>query len=279
VPGTLDPGAYAAWFDTALGQRVWADEMAVLLDLVGDVAGRRVVDAGCGDGRLAAVLAGGGARVVGVDLDPDMLRAAQSRRAAGDGRLHLIRADIERLPLASESADVVVAVTTLCRVADPVAAVRKLGCVLRPGGRLVLGELGRWSVWAAGRRLRALLHGGPWASARFWTKPALIRLLQDAGFSPAATRGAVFYPRSEWLACLFEPLDRTLGTHTTIGAAFIAVLGEKPRSVVAKLVAVKQRDQHLGAIRRECGDHGAPVREPGGIRESRIGPQIEAAAQ
>jgi len=237
VAGALDPGAYGAWFDTALGQRVWADELAVVLDLLGDIKGRAVIDAGCGEGRLAAVLAGGGGCVVGVDLDADILRVAQSRRVAGDVRLHLIRADIERLPVATESADVVVAVTTLCFVADPAGAVRELARVLRPGGRIVLGELGRWSLWAAERRIRALLQGGLWASARFWTKRALVGLLHDAGLSPAATRGAVFYPRSEWLARLFEPLDRTLGTHTTIGAAFIAVAGEKPRSVVAKLVA------------------------------------------
>jgi len=44
--------------------------------------------------------------------------------------------------LASESVDVVVAVTTLCFVADAAAAARELGRVLRLGGRLVIGELG-----------------------------------------------------------------------------------------------------------------------------------------
>jgi len=124
LAGECDAVAYGAWFDTALGRRVWADETRVVLDLLGGVAGRRVLDAGCGDGRLGAALACAGARVVGVDLDSGMLRMARARRTGGMTRLDLLQADIERLPLAAEAVDLVVAVTTLCFVGDPRAATR-----------------------------------------------------------------------------------------------------------------------------------------------------------
>jgi SAM-dependent methyltransferase len=225
----LDPAAYGAWFETPLGRRVWSDEEWAVVDLLGPVAGRRVLDAGCGDGRLAVALAGSDVWVVGVDIDVSMLRAARARAGEGKVRLNLVQADVERLPLASETVDAAVAVTTLCVITDPTAAARELARVLKPGGRIVLGELGRWSIWALGRRLRALTRRGLWASARFWTKAALVRLLREVGLTPVAARGAVFYPRSEWLGRLLGSLDRHLGKRITIGAAFIGVAGDKPR--------------------------------------------------
>jgi ubiquinone/menaquinone biosynthesis C-methylase UbiE len=172
---------------------------------------------------------------MGVDLNRAMLGAARARESESRARFNLIQADIARLPLASEAVDIVVAVTTLCFVADPIAALREFARVLRPGGRLVVGELGRWSTWAAGRRFRAWLGDSVWASARFWTRATLFRLLRRGGLAPVAARGAVFYPRNAWLAAVLSPLDRTLGRTTTIGAAFIAVAGEKrPHSTEAR---------------------------------------------
>jgi broad specificity phosphatase PhoE/protein-L-isoaspartate O-methyltransferase len=225
----FDAAAYGAWFESRLGRRVWADEARLILDLLGEIRGSRVLDAGCGDGRLAAMLAAAGARLVGVDLDRGMLGAARGREADSHARFNLVQADIARLPLPNEAVDVVVAVTTLCFVADPIAAVREFGRVLRPGGRLVIGELGRWSTWAVRRRLRAWAGDRLWASARFWTRAALMQLLREAGLTPLAARGAVFYPRSTWLARVLGSLDQKLGKKTTFGAAFVAVSGEKPR--------------------------------------------------
>jgi SAM-dependent methyltransferase len=49
--------------------------------------------------------------------------------------------------------DVVVAVTILCFVANTAPVFGELALVLRPGGMLVIGELGKWSLWAAGTRV------------------------------------------------------------------------------------------------------------------------------
>jgi len=50
-----------------------------------ELSGRRVLDAGCGTGALAAALAARGARVVAVDLSPTMVELARQRSSAGDG--------------------------------------------------------------------------------------------------------------------------------------------------------------------------------------------------
>jgi 2-polyprenyl-3-methyl-5-hydroxy-6-metoxy-1,4-benzoquinol methylase len=55
---TFDPTAYAAWFESPLGRRVWAHEERALLIVLQPKAGWRVLDAACGDGRLLRSLAG-----------------------------------------------------------------------------------------------------------------------------------------------------------------------------------------------------------------------------
>jgi SAM-dependent methyltransferase len=95
--------------------------------------------------------------------------------------------------------------------------------VLRPGGRLVLGELGRWSAWAATRRLKGWLGASTWKAAHFRSAGALRTLLEQAGLSVDAVHGAVFYPPIGVCARLLAPLDPWLGHRTTTGAAFIAL--------------------------------------------------------
>jgi len=224
---TWDPKAYAAWFDSALGRRVWVDEYRALSEVLDPVDARRVLDAGCGDGRLSVELARERASVVGVDRDLTMLGAAHARMG-GSSEVALVRADVSRLPFDQESFDVVTAVTVLCFVPHPAAVVRELARVVRTRGQVVLGELGRWSLWAARRRLRGLVRGGVWASARFWTASELRGLLRDAGLVPGPARGAVFYPRSARAARAIGEVDARLGRLTTLGAAFIAIAGRKP---------------------------------------------------
>jgi SAM-dependent methyltransferase len=64
-----------------------------------------------------------------------------------------------RCSFAPDSFDAVTAVTVLCFMRDPVAALKELARVVRPGGRVVVGELTRWSAWALQCRLAARRHG------------------------------------------------------------------------------------------------------------------------
>lgn len=230
----FDASAYGAWFDSPLGRRVWVDERRVLSEVLGPIVGGRVLDAGCGDGRLAVELAREADWVVGLDRDRGMMLAARERAGGRPGRMAFVLGDVGELPFRRESFDAVTAVTVLCFAHDPPAVVRELARVVRPAGRVVLGELGRWSLWAAGRRLRALVPGGIWSDARFWTARALRALLERAGLIPERTRGAVFYPRGERAARALGRLEPWLGRRTTLGAAFIAVAGRRPAAAGAR---------------------------------------------
>lgn len=78
-PEAIGPEAYARWRATTLGAVTEALERRLLHQLIGVVKGKRVLDLGCGDGRLTAALEERGARAVGVDIDRAMLRAAVAR--------------------------------------------------------------------------------------------------------------------------------------------------------------------------------------------------------
>jgi len=225
---TFDPATYGAWFNSQLGRRVWADEERALFRVLQPKPGWRVLDAGCGDGRLLLSLARQGLRVAGVDASMAMLRAARECARAAALPVHLVRAGVGALPFRDQSFDAVAAVTVLCFVADPVAASQEMARTVRGGGRLVIGELGRWSWWAVGRRVRGWRRGGPWRVARFWSAREVRQVLEAAGLVPRRVRGAVFYPRSRVAARAFALFEAALGSLTTVGAAFIALVADKP---------------------------------------------------
>ncbi|HEU5472942.1 MAG TPA: methyltransferase domain-containing protein [Actinophytocola sp.] len=103
-------------------------------ELLGELTGRTVVDAGCGGGRAVGELAERGARAVGVDLDPEMIAVARQRWPAGEFQV----GDACELPLHSGSVSGYRADKVLHALADPARAVAEARRVLAPGGRAVL---------------------------------------------------------------------------------------------------------------------------------------------
>lgn len=83
--------AYVAWRQQS---RVAGDPLGILhhlLDLLGDITGHTVLDAGCGEGYLTRALAARGAQVTGIDLSPRLIALARERDPEGEST-YLIRA-------------------------------------------------------------------------------------------------------------------------------------------------------------------------------------------
>jgi ubiquinone/menaquinone biosynthesis C-methylase UbiE len=219
----IGPDAYASWRTSSLGRITEEIEQHLILGMMGELAGRRVLDAGCGAGALVHAAASRGADVTGIDPDPAMLGAARSGAAMAGVYATFVEGRIERLPFPDASYDVVAAVTVLCFVSDAAGAVREMARVLRPGGRLVLAELGRWSLWAAIRRVRGWLGASTWKAARFRSAAELRGLAKQAGLWVTTVRGAVYYPPVGLLARILAPLDAWFSRATTVGAAFVAL--------------------------------------------------------
>lgn len=224
----LDPQLYAQWRAADIGVVTERLERTLILELAGGIAGLSVLDIGCGDGGLALDLWRRDARVTGIDASPEMIEAARERARTRGADIDFNVAAAEHLPFASERFDIVAAITILCFVEDAAPVFLEIARVLRPGGRLIIGELGKWSSWAAARRVRAWCGSTLWAKARFRTKRELRSLAEQAGLRVETVRGAIYYPRWSLAARLCMRCDRALGRISTAGAAFIALAALKP---------------------------------------------------
>lgn len=109
----------------------------LMLRLCGDVAGTRVLDVGCGEGRFCRMLAKRGATCVGIDPTRDLLRAARDR-----GSIVPIRAVAEAMPLRAASFELAVSYITLVDIEGYCEAIAEMARVLRPGGRIVVANIG-----------------------------------------------------------------------------------------------------------------------------------------
>jgi len=110
---------------------------SALLGILGDVAGKRILDAGCGNGYLCRMLARRGAKVVGVDLAPGWIEMARSREPELGIEYHV--GSIAHTPfLADGSFEAVVSVCVLTDTRDYGEALGEMYRVLAPGGILAI---------------------------------------------------------------------------------------------------------------------------------------------
>jgi SAM-dependent methyltransferase len=121
--------------------------------LLGDVAGRRILDVGCGEGGYSRRLAQQGAQVTGIDGSPTLIEFARQRATQEQVAVtHETRNANSLDGLADESFDLALAAMSLMDVEDYGGAAREIHRVLRPGGELLMSIThpcfdGRGSRW------------------------------------------------------------------------------------------------------------------------------------
>ena len=200
----LHSTALARGYDAGLlGSALFeADEAFVLQHCQGP---GRLVDLGCGTGRMLIPLARRGWWVLGVDLSPEMLAVARDKARAAAAEVSLLRANLVDLKsIASSSFDHATCLfSTLGMVMGHAArrrVVSEAARILRPGGRFVLHVHNRWfHLWdAPGRR---------WLRRDLWRR---LRGDPSAGDSTMPTHQGIagltlhLFGRSEALALLAE---------------------------------------------------------------------------
>ena len=188
----------------------WADHQepqlheihTAVLASVPALAGRRLLDVGCGAGTLLRRAGKYGAVVSGLDADPELVTIAHRRLPDADIRV----GDLERLPFERETFDIVTGINSVPDAADPVAALAEARRVLHPSGHVVVVTWGRPECSDAAAHLAAVepllpsigqILPHPFALA----KPMMLtRLVEAVGFINA---------REHQVASTWEYADQT----------------------------------------------------------------------
>ena len=166
----------------------------------GPLAGKTVLDIGCGGGILAEALADRGARVTGIDMAEMSLEVA---------RMHLLESNLEidyQLATAEEFAarhagefDLVTCLEMLEHVPDPASIVAAAARTLKPGGKLLLSTLNRnpkaFALAIVGAEyLLRLLPRGTHEYRKFIKPSELATALRDTGMRPLDVTGMTYNP-------------------------------------------------------------------------------------
>ncbi|MCP1335369.1 class I SAM-dependent methyltransferase [Futiania mangrovi] len=152
--------------------------------------GRRLLDAGCGNGALAALLAEGGADVLGVDPADDAVAMARTRATAARFEVGCAGAALA----AREGAfDAVLAVEVIEHVYDPQGFAEALRAMLKPGGVAILttpyhGYCKNLALSLAGAWDRHHHPGTLHGHIKFFSRPTLAAVLEAGGLAVVETR-------------------------------------------------------------------------------------------
>ena len=170
-----------------------------LVEAAAPRAGERALDVGCGTGivaRRAALAVGGQGRVVGIDLNEDMLRVARRIGISAAPSIEWRQGQATALPFPERAFDVVLSQQMLQFVPEPESAVREMRRVLSPGGRLAIGVCRPIEFAAGYLPLAEALkrHAGEGAETMMrspfpaWSIEEVRKIVRAGGFGEVAVR-------------------------------------------------------------------------------------------
>ena len=172
----------------------WIQECA------GSLAGRKVLDVGCGGGILSEAMAKSGAEVTGIDLADKSLKGARLH-----GLESGVKVDYRKVPVEELAAerpghyDVVTCMEMLEHVPDPASIVRACSALVKPGGWVFFSTLNRnaksflFAILGAEYVLR-LLPRGTHSYEQFIKPSELSAAARGAGLEPVSMRGMEYNP-------------------------------------------------------------------------------------
>ena len=169
------------------------------IDSIAGLAGRTVLDVGCGGGILSEAMAARGATVTGIDLADKPLKVARLHLFESGLEVEYLKISAEELARGERRFDVVTCMEMLEHVPDPAATVRACSGLVKPGGWVFFATINRnpkayaFAILGAEYILK-LLPRGTHEYGKFIKPSELGRMCRDAGLSVAGTTGMTYNP-------------------------------------------------------------------------------------
>jgi 2-polyprenyl-6-hydroxyphenyl methylase / 3-demethylubiquinone-9 3-methyltransferase len=166
------------------------------------LAGKRVVDVGCGGGILSESMAGRGADVTGIDLSEKALAVARLHLLESGGRVDYRHVAAEQLAAEAPAAyDVVTCLEMLEHVPDPASTIRACATLVKPGGYAFFSTISRnpkaYLLAVVGAEyVLNLLPRGTHDYAKFIRPSELARMVREAGLDVDEIVGMSYNPFS-----------------------------------------------------------------------------------
>jgi SAM-dependent methyltransferase len=236
-----------------------------LLERVRIEPGQDVLDVATGTGNTALRAAKAGARVIGLDLTPELFEAARRRATEWDVQVEWMQGDAEALPFEDESFDRVLSTVGVQFAPRHEVAARELARVCKPGGVIGLvnwtpsgligrmfGVLGRYMPkppafaspppkWGDEEHVRSLFAGtgielefergvNPW---RFESSEALMKFWETQ-YGPTLKAREKLTADGQWQACradlvaVFDELNIATDGTLHVDAEYVVIVGRKP---------------------------------------------------
>jgi len=173
--------------------------MAYLVSVLGPVKGLKVLDIGCGGGLVSEPLARLGAKVTGVDADPNAIRAALAHAKTQNLSIDYRQGAAEDFVKAREKFDVVLGLEILEHTSSPSDFVELCADLVTPNGKIVFSTLNRtWKSYALGIvAAERLLNWAPEGTHQWnkFIKPSeLSNIAEECRLKPVSACGLVYNP-------------------------------------------------------------------------------------
>jgi 2-polyprenyl-6-hydroxyphenyl methylase/3-demethylubiquinone-9 3-methyltransferase len=172
------------------------------IDALAPLAGKRVLDVGCGGGILAEAMAGRGAEVTGVDLAEKSLKVAELHCLESGAHVRYERIAAEDLAVREPAGfDVVTCMEMLEHVPDPASSIDACARLVRPGGHVFFSTINRnpksylFAIVGAEYVLK-LLPRGTHEFEKFIRPSELVSFARHSGLEPVRMTGMTYNPIS-----------------------------------------------------------------------------------
>lgn len=225
---------------------------------LGGVAGRSILEVGCGRGATLLEFARRGANVLGLDYSEEAL--AVSKREENDGiagRVDFVKANAKKMPFPAESFDFVFSVGLIEHFEDPNAILAEQSRVLRNGGYLLVQVPQKYSVYTAVKQV--MMHLGKWPYGGWETEFSdreISQLVREAGVEPRYVYGYGSFFLAAARHAFFPTLD--FGMFWRNGTELDAIRGMKAKTALDICVVAQKGPGVVEAPRNS--ERGTEVR-------------------